>query len=155
MWSLQLDLHPNAGVWIRTRRMTGCISFLRIPMMTSSVICCARRCLEIPLSRLQMLLLVMTMLWQMLLLVMTMLWQLKRKLLGLRVLTDVARVRDRVRSPVAVAVDVLAVPRHPRRLRAARSPRARTASVAADVRRPAKSCALQNACTDRKLHVML
>ena len=28
MWSLQLDLHPNAGVWIRTRRMTGCISFL-------------------------------------------------------------------------------------------------------------------------------
>ena len=113
--------------------------------MTSSVIFCTRSLessrlmVKNPLSRLQMLLLVMTMLWQ-----------LKRKSLGLRVLTDVAR--DRAQDH-AVAVGMLS--RLPRRLRVARSPRARTASVAADVRRPAKSCALQNACTDRKLHVML
>ena len=112
----------------------------------SSVIFCTRSLesshlmVKNPLSRLQLLLLVMTMLWQV-----------KRKTQGLRVLTDVARNRARDR---AVAVGVLA--RLPRRLRAARSPRARTeASVAADVRRPARSCALQNACTDRKLHVML
>ena len=144
MWSLQLDLRPNNGVWIRTRRMTGCIScFLRIPMMTSSVIFCTRSLerlmLKNLLSRLQLLLLAMTMLWQV-----------KRKTLGLRVLTDVAR--DRAQDH-AVAVGMLT--RLPRRLRAARSPRARTASIAADVRRPARSCALQNACTDRKLHVML
>ena len=47
-----------------------------------------------PLSRLQLLLLVMTMLWQV-----------KRKTQGLRVLTDVARDRARDR---AVAVGVLA-----------------------------------------------
>ena len=114
--------------------------------MTSSVLFCTRSLESLMLknrgllSRLQLLLLVMTMLRQA-----------KQETLELRVLTDVAR--DRAQDH-AVAVGML-TRLLPRRLGAARSPRVRTASVAADVRRPARSCALQNACADRKLHVML